>query len=51
MLKPKVEMDDLNPQETTEWLEALEQVIDEEGPDRANYLLQKLVDRAAIAGG
>ena len=28
---------DLNPQETTEWVEALDQVIDEAGPDRAAY--------------
>ena len=38
---------DLNPQETSEWLEALEQVIDEEGPDRASYLLQQLLNALA----
>ena len=26
---------DLNPQETAEWVDALDQVIDEAGPDRA----------------
>ncbi|HEX4229326.1 MAG TPA: pyruvate dehydrogenase (acetyl-transferring), homodimeric type [Bryobacteraceae bacterium] len=41
---------DLNPQETSEWLEALEQVVDEIGPDRAQYLLEKLLDRAANFG-
>ncbi|MBV8552414.1 MAG: pyruvate dehydrogenase (acetyl-transferring), homodimeric type [Acidobacteriaceae bacterium] len=51
MLKPKEERHpDLNPQETAEWLEALEQVVDEEGPDRAAYLLEKLLDRAAGFG-
>ena len=50
MLKTKVEKEDLNPQETSEWMESLDQIIDEEGPDRANYLLQKLLDRAAIYG-
>ncbi|HWF48806.1 MAG TPA: pyruvate dehydrogenase (acetyl-transferring), homodimeric type [Bryobacteraceae bacterium] len=41
---------DLNPQETSEWLEALEQVVDEIGPDRAQYLLERLLDRAANFG-
>ncbi len=51
MLKTKEErQSDLNPQETSEWLEALDQVMDEAGPDRANYLLEKLLDRAAQSG-
>jgi pyruvate dehydrogenase E1 component len=51
MLKPKAEVsEDLNPQETSEWLEALDQVIDEFGPDRARYLLNKLADRAYTLG-
>ncbi len=37
---------DLNPQETSEWLEALEQVVEEAGPDRAAYLLKELLERA-----
>ena len=51
MLKPKAEVhDDLNPIETSEWLEALDQVIDEAGPDRAQYLLQAVERRAALHG-
>ncbi len=51
MLKTKEERQtDLNPQETSEWLEALEQVLDEAGPDRAAYLLGKLFDRASESG-
>jgi pyruvate dehydrogenase E1 component len=51
MLKTKEERQtDLNPQETSEWLEALEQVVDEAGPDRASYLLEQLLDRAANFG-
>lgn len=51
MLKPKEERQtDLNPQETSEWLEALEQVVDEEGPDRAAYLVERLLERAANFG-
>ena len=38
---------DLDPRETEEWLEALDQIVDEAGPDRANFLLEKLTDRAA----
>ncbi len=51
MLKTKEERQtDLNPQETSEWLEALDQVVDEAGPDRATYLLEKLLSRAADFG-
>ncbi len=51
MLKTKEERQtDLNPQETSEWLEALDQVVDEAGPDRAAYLMGKLLDRAADFG-
>src|SRR5579864_1114664 len=41
---------DLNPQETTEWVEALEEVLEEAGPDRAAYLLEQLTDRARRNG-
>src|SRR5215212_10949217 len=41
---------DLDPTETAEWVEALDQVIDEAGPDRAAYLLQRLTDRANTSG-
>ena len=51
MLKPKADLqEDLNPQETSEWLEALDQIIDESGPDRAQYLLQAVQRRAALHG-
>ncbi|HWB98091.1 MAG TPA: pyruvate dehydrogenase (acetyl-transferring), homodimeric type [Bryobacteraceae bacterium] len=41
---------DLDPQETAEWVEALDQVLDEVGPDRAVYLLEKLHERARNSG-
>ena len=41
---------DLDPQETAEWVEALDQVIDEAGPDRAAYLLEQLTERARVNG-
>jgi pyruvate dehydrogenase E1 component len=51
MLKVKADApDDLNPQETSEWVEALDQIIDEVGPDRASYLLNRLMERAANFG-
>src|SRR5579862_6340073 len=51
MLKAKVQApDDLNPQETSEWIEALDEIIDETGPDRASYLLERLMERAANLG-
>src|SRR5580704_5658108 len=51
MLKVKADApDDLNPQETSEWVEALDEMIDEAGPDRASYLLNRLMERAANFG-
>jgi len=41
---------DLNPQETAEWIESLDQVIDQAGPDRATFLLEKVTDRARLNG-
>jgi pyruvate dehydrogenase E1 component len=41
---------DPNPQETQEWLESLDQVIDDGGPDRARYLLERLASRAHHSG-
>src|SRR5713226_3516045 len=51
MLKVKIQApDDLNPQETSEWVEALDEIIDQVGPDRASYLLERLMERAANFG-
>ncbi len=36
--------------ETREWLDALDAVIEREGPDRAHYLLEQLVDQARRSG-
>ena len=41
---------DHDPEETREWLEALQSVLEREGPDRANYLLDRLVNEARRAG-
>jgi pyruvate dehydrogenase E1 component len=37
---------DLDPIETREWLEALEAIVEAEGPERATFILRKLLDRA-----
>ena len=41
---------DPDPQETREWLDALEGVIKHEGGDKADYLLRVLTDRARTMG-
>jgi pyruvate dehydrogenase E1 component len=41
---------DGDPQETREWLEALEGVLDREGPERAHFLVEQLIDRARRSG-
>ena len=40
----------LDPRETAEWMEALDQIVDEGGPDRATFLLEKLAERARDNG-
>ena len=37
---------DLDPVETREWLDALEAIVENEGPERATFILRKLLDRA-----
>jgi pyruvate dehydrogenase E1 component len=41
---------DSDPQETQEWLDALEAVLEREGVERAHYLLERLVDKARRSG-
>jgi pyruvate dehydrogenase E1 component len=41
---------DVDPQETREWLDALESVLEREGPDRAHFLLEMLVEKARRSG-
>jgi len=42
--------EDLDPVETTEWLDSLESVLDCEGEDRARYLMTRLADRVRRDG-
>ncbi len=48
--KPEVRNADSNPVETSEWLEALQDVMDESGAQRASFLLTALMEQAAIRG-
>ncbi|HXN09814.1 MAG TPA: pyruvate dehydrogenase (acetyl-transferring), homodimeric type, partial [Steroidobacteraceae bacterium] len=41
---------DLDPEETREWLESIEYVLREEGPERAHYLLERLIDHTRRSG-
>ncbi|MBI5626048.1 MAG: pyruvate dehydrogenase (acetyl-transferring), homodimeric type, partial [Nitrosomonadales bacterium] len=41
---------DNDPQETREWLDALESVLENEGAERAHFLLEQLIDKARGAG-
>ena len=39
---------DPDPQETREWLDALSGVLEHEGPDRAHFLIESLIDGARL---
>ena len=41
---------DYDPQETQEWLDALESVLENEGAERAHFLLEQLIDKARSSG-
>ncbi len=41
---------DYDPDETNEWLEALDSVLEHEGPERAHYLLETLIEKARRSG-
>jgi pyruvate dehydrogenase E1 component len=41
---------DHDPQETREWLDALDGVLAQLGPDRAHFLIEQLIDRARRSG-
>ncbi|HVS12674.1 MAG TPA: pyruvate dehydrogenase (acetyl-transferring), homodimeric type [Thermoanaerobaculia bacterium] len=43
-------LEDVDPQETREWVEALQAVIEHEGPERAHFLIETLVDKARRSG-
>jgi pyruvate dehydrogenase E1 component len=42
--------DDIDPIETTEWLESIDSVLTQHGPERAHFLLNKMIDFARRSG-
>ncbi len=44
------EFRDPNPGDTQAWIESFDSIIESEGPARARYLLERLADKAAVAG-
>ncbi len=50
MSKINQTMQDIDSQETQEWVESLDAVIEQEGIKRAHYLLEKLIDTARLNG-
>ncbi|MDX2220108.1 MAG: pyruvate dehydrogenase (acetyl-transferring), homodimeric type [Burkholderiales bacterium] len=50
MDRPNFTQQDADPQETREWLDSLESVLDAEGPRRAHFLLEQLIDKARRSG-
>ncbi len=45
-----VDETDIDPQETQEWMESLDSVLEREGPERAHFLLDKLIDKTRRSG-
>ena len=45
-----INIQDMDPQETQEWLDALEAVLENEGPERAHFLLEQLIDQTRRSG-
>lgn len=47
---PNLSNIDIDSLETQEWLESMDSVLENEGPERAHFLLEKLIDRARRSG-
>jgi pyruvate dehydrogenase E1 component len=41
---------DIDPEETQEWLDALESLLESEGTERTHYVLERLIDKARRSG-
>src|SRR5262245_48595813 len=48
---PRMErLQDIDPLETREWVDSLEAVLEIEGPERAHFILDQLVEKARRSG-
>jgi pyruvate dehydrogenase E1 component len=45
-----LKLEDLDPVETREWLESIDSVLQTQGPERAHYLLERLIDYTRRSG-
>src|SRR5690606_10021888 len=43
-------LEDQDPTETREWLESIDSVLKAQGPERAYFLLEKMIDHARRSG-
>ncbi|MGI9247069.1 MAG: hypothetical protein ACR2I8_10285, partial [Steroidobacteraceae bacterium] len=43
-------LDDADPTETREWLESIDSVLRSQGPERAQYLLERVIDFTRRSG-
>jgi pyruvate dehydrogenase E1 component len=49
-MAPEPKPDDIDPVETQEWLESIDSVLRVEGPERAHFLLERLIDYTRRSG-
>ena len=47
---PDNDSSDYDPQETQEWLDALDSVLENEGAERAHFLISQMVEKVRLAG-
>ncbi len=43
-------MNDIDPQETREWLDALQAILVHDGEERAHFIIEQLINDARLAG-
>ncbi len=49
-MNDQAELHDLDPVETEEWRDALEAVLEREGPERAHFIIETLIEKARRSG-
>ena len=42
---------DIDPEETRDWLDAIEAVLEHDGPERAQFLIERLAERFHLHSG
>jgi pyruvate dehydrogenase E1 component len=46
----EIDLNDIDPQETREWLEALKSVLETDGAERAHFIIEELIDKVRRSG-